>query len=458
MVEGPGLTEQEKADLVWTIENEHKEGTFIDADGKLTIAEDELLGVLIVRATSVKNPAKFAEIKVTVLDKNDPAVVSIIVSAEGDAARVGPGGTLNFTATVTVKNSASTAVAWALTGNDKPGTALVEDPANNNKATLTVASDETAAALIITAASTVEGFTNIKNSITVSVTTGAVYLIGDAIDFDGTAEWPVTPGTAADKAMTKGDGFVWTWTGMMHGDKTFKFHDDTVTDWNNGTWYVANGDSSGDVSTAGTSPQNVIKATTSGNNNAWQTTAEGRYKITLDTAALTVIFEPIPEITGITVNGPETVVQGQSYTYTATVTAYHGASQAVTWSLTGSQTGSAINATTGVLTVDASETGSLTITATSAQAGFTTVTDSKTVSVADGAMYLIGDDFDGGWPATPSATSGKMMDTKSGNVFIWNSVSMTVGSTFKFPDDTVTGWDNGQGYVATENNVTPAGT
>jgi hypothetical protein len=453
---GPGLTEQEKAALTWTIESAHKNGTSIDIDGKLTIAEDEPAGaVLIVRAASVKNPAKFAEINVTVLDKNAPAVVSIIVSAEGGAARVGLGGTLNFAANVTVENGASNAAAWALAGNGKSGTILTVDPADTNKAALTVASDETAATLTIRAASTVEGFTAIADSITVSVTTGAVYLIGDAVDFDGTVEWPAVPGTAADAAMTKepGAGFTWTWTGMMRGNKTFKFHDDTATGWDNGAWYVANEDSSGDVSTAGAGSKAVAKTTASGTGNSWQTAAEGKYNITLDTAALTVTFTPIPEITAVTaVTGPDRVRLNGTHEFTAAISATHGAT--ITWSLRGNaRAGTTLVPTVSdgnkaVLTVASDETAAALILKAESPADAAQFAE-KTVAVGFGDIYLIGDDF-GGWGIS-GAASGQMMTNGLNGSYTWSG-TMKRGSGFKFHDDTITGFGDGYWFNAPGND------
>jgi hypothetical protein len=379
-----------------------------------------------------------------------PEVTGITVS--GPETVVPGQNSYTYTAAVTAYHGAST-VTWTLTGNKKDTTTLVEDPADNNKATLTVAAGETGP-LTITAASTLDG--TVKDSKTVTVVAAAdstVYLIGAAI-LDGESEWPATPGTAADKAMTKEAEGKWTWTGMMRGDKTFKFHDNTVTGWNDGTWYVANGT---DVSTDAEESRTVKKTDSSDGGGAWKTAVTGKYKITLDTAKLTVTFTPIPEVTGITVNGPETVAPGQSnYTYTAAVTAYHGASQDVTWTLTENETGTSIS-DAGVLTVAAGETGPLTITATSTLDG--TVKGSKTVAVVDSAVYLIGTDFDGGWPETPGAASGLAADSKAGNTFTWNNVFMTANSTFKFHDDTVNNsWESGTWYVADGTDVSTAGT
>jgi hypothetical protein len=388
-----------------------------------------------------------------------PEVTAVTAITGPDSVKLG--GTGEFTAVVTATHGAT--VTWSLSGG-KEGTTLVQKEAEGNTATLTVAPDETADTLTIKAQSSTDPSQFKEKTVTVAAAADStVYLIGAAI-LDGESEWPAAPGTAADKAMTKEAEGKWTWTGMMRGDKTFKFHDDTVTGWKNGTWYEAEGT---DVSTAGTEPKTVRKTNSSGDTDgAWKTAVTGKYKITLDTAALTVTFTPIPEVPKITVSGHETVVSGHDYPYTATVTAYHGASQDVTWSRAGNNQPGTTISSAGVLTVDADETGSLTITATSTAEGFTNITSSVTVSVTTGVVYLIGDaiDLDGTpeWPATPGTAADKAMTKEAEGKWTWTGM-MRGNKTFKFHDNTVNNtaensWNTGTWYVAEGIDVSTAGT
>jgi hypothetical protein len=122
---------------------------------------------------------------------------------------------------------------------------------------------------------------------------------------------------------------------------------------------------------------------------------EGRYTITGDlvlpwyvssagtvqtTLKLTVGNPPEPGITSVTVS-PKTavVVRGTTKQFTADVVAVGGASAAVTWSVSGAVTGTAVSAD-GLLTVGTGETAtSLTVTATSV--ADPTKSDSATVTV-----------------------------------------------------------------------------
>ncbi|GHV88437.1 hypothetical protein AGMMS50267_07970 [Spirochaetia bacterium] len=306
-----------------------------------------------------------------------PEVTAITVNGP---AGIRFGGSAVFTA-VSDATHGATGVTWSVTGT--PGSAsttLVPDGTDPLKATLTIGADETAATLGVKATSTLDGFTGIYGEKTpVSVGLGNVYIIGT----DFTGAW-----ASADSGtvMVKGAGGLYTLTAVsMTSGSTFKFHDDTVeagaNKWNTGNWFNPSTTGGSNDPTGGTQPKTVVADTSSYAEN-WMASATGKYDITLNTAALTVTFTPIPEVTAITVNGDATVFKGGTATYTADVAATHGASQAVTWSLSGNSSGSTtVAAATGVLTVAADETGPLTITAASTLAGFTGVSGQKTVTV-----------------------------------------------------------------------------
>ena len=77
-----------------------------------------------------------------------PTVTSVIVSP--NPATVQTGGTQQFTATVSGTNNPVQTVSWSLSGAEKPGTSI------STSGLLTVAADETAATLTVTATSTVD--------------------------------------------------------------------------------------------------------------------------------------------------------------------------------------------------------------------------------------------------------------------------------------------------------------
>jgi hypothetical protein len=371
--------------VTWSIEGTHHTDTTI-TDGLLSIDASETEITLTIRATSTVDTSQYDEVSVTVLSASTPTVDSITVAIDGtDVTEQARGTTLDFIATVTVSNSAAQTVVWTVAGKDKDGATVtlnagttITEGAQNNKATLTIAAAEEAVDLVVTATSTVAGFTNVSGSKSVFVEKySAVYILGT--DF---GNW-VQPaaGVFAGTALTKGARGVFTINNaQMNTDSTFKFHDNTVSSWNDGKWFTANGN---DVAPSGT--LDVVVANASGSSNAWKTTAPGKYNISLNTTAETVAFTPIPEVLSVTVTpAAPSVNRGNTKQFTAAVTATHGASEAVAWSVSGnSSVDTTINGTTGLLTVDMEETNTLTVTATSTLVGFTGISGSTTVTVTN---------------------------------------------------------------------------
>jgi hypothetical protein len=198
-----------------------------------------------------------------------------------------------------------------------------------------------------------------------------IYVIGDA--FEGWTE-PTSENKNDWVELTELDG-IFTWTGHIDGDKTFKFHDDTVTSFTTGNWFVASENDvapENDVVVEGTKP--VFLAGGSGNKAAWKTpSAGGKFTISLDPTALTVTFTELPEVTGITVNpNPVEVRAGSSRQFTKVVTATGGATTEVTWSVTGGTGTTVINSVTGLLTIDSTQAAGteLTVKATSNEPGY----------------------------------------------------------------------------------------
>jgi len=107
---------------------------------------------------------------------------------------------------------------------------------------------------------------------------------------------------------------------------------------------------------------------------------------------VTANFENIPPtVTGVTVNPQAVQVeQGMTYQFSATVQGTYNPPQTVTWSISGGNGMSNINATTGYLTVNAGEVAgtTLTVTATSTLSGFTHIYGTATVTVTEDAPII----------------------------------------------------------------------
>jgi hypothetical protein len=261
------------------------EGTSItETGGLLTISSTETAAKLKIKATSVADTTKFGEITVTVLAAGTaPTVTGVTVTAVDGVTEIARGATLQFTAAVTVTNEASQAVTWSVAGKDKDGASVaLTGTTIDEDGLLTVGANETAVDLVVTAASTVSGFTDKKGTAQVFVRKyQKVYLIGE--DFGG---WTApTTGNYTGREMTYANRGVYTWTGTMLPNKTFKFHDDTANGWSSGNWFNAttsNAEPTGDLQ--------VTLADSSITNNDWKTTQLGTYTISLDTTAGTVTF------------------------------------------------------------------------------------------------------------------------------------------------------------------------
>lgn len=119
----------------------------------LTVAADESASQLRVTAVSTVDSAKSHTITINVTDPANPPVVTAVLVYPKDET-VNKGGQKTFTADVTVSNNAPNSVDWTLTGNNSAGTSLAPLAGASNQAVLTVAADESAASLTITATAT----------------------------------------------------------------------------------------------------------------------------------------------------------------------------------------------------------------------------------------------------------------------------------------------------------------
>jgi hypothetical protein len=147
--------------VTWTVTG-GGDGTSITADGLLTVAADESAAALTVTATSTVYAGTFGTASVTVYaDRSQiPAVSSVTVSPA--AAAVGKGRTLTFSAAVSGTNNPPQTVTWSVTGGTAAGTVI------SGMGVLSVAADESARTLTVTAASTVDPGKSGAASVTVS--------------------------------------------------------------------------------------------------------------------------------------------------------------------------------------------------------------------------------------------------------------------------------------------------
>ena len=160
IVQGENNPSQE---VIWTVEG-GRAGTSISAGGLLTVAAGETAATLTVKATSTVEGYTniFGTAIVTVTSQ--AVVVTITgVTVNPPTADVTKGGNLQFNATVLGPNIPPQTVTWTVEGGSA-GTSITAG------GLLIVAAGETAATLMVKAASTVAGYTNIVGAATVTVT------------------------------------------------------------------------------------------------------------------------------------------------------------------------------------------------------------------------------------------------------------------------------------------------
>jgi hypothetical protein len=135
-----------------------------------------------------------------------------------------------FSAVVTVTGSAATTVTWSLEGNNMPGTTLEVNPDDNSKTVLTIAGDETAATLTVTATSTADSARSGKATVRVKQA-GGTPTIALAASEKWTGTLAVQGGGSASIAKSNGSliiqvtggdftSFVWIVDGAQVSGQT----------------------------------------------------------------------------------------------------------------------------------------------------------------------------------------------------------------------------------------------
>jgi len=176
-----------------------EDGTTINSDGYLTIAESEAVGNLIITATSDYDTTKKNTATLLVkVPAATPKVLSVKITPNNDDSNVISilrGKTQQFAAVVTVEGGAAQTVAWTISGNTSSTNI-------NGSGLLTVATDQftgTSGTLTITATSTVTGFETVKDSVTVTIP-APVKIASPAtaaLSDEGVATW-TAPSTGED--------------------------------------------------------------------------------------------------------------------------------------------------------------------------------------------------------------------------------------------------------------------
>jgi hypothetical protein len=173
VVEGRNIP-PDMAGVTWSVSggknNTETAVTTVSENGLLTVAANETGtdGALTVRATSLYDPAAYAEIKPVI------AQVSVVTVSSESPVSVTKGGTRQFSATVSGDglSDANRAVTWSVSGAANTGATVISE-----SGLLTVAADESAASLTVTASSVYD--TGKSASVSVTVNGFSVTFYGD---------------------------------------------------------------------------------------------------------------------------------------------------------------------------------------------------------------------------------------------------------------------------------------
>ena len=180
--------------VTWSIEESAKKaGTTISAAGLLTVAADETLTSLTVKAASTADPSKSDTATVTI---SVGSVTSVTISPK--TASVAKGDTQEFTAAVAVTEGAAQTVTWTIEESAKKAGTTISDTG-----LLTVAADETLTSLTVKAASTVD--TSKSDTAAVTVVPAGPALTG-SVSISGQAEVGATLG--ANTTQFVGEGAI----------------------------------------------------------------------------------------------------------------------------------------------------------------------------------------------------------------------------------------------------------
>lgn len=155
------------ASIIWELTGATSLATHVSRDGVVYIGADEQLHEITLRATVSYDPTKFAESTINVVSEDTPGIDETTVDAviiSPAAVESDPGHRITFKATVIGQNNPSQEVIWSLDGNLKAETTI------NQMGVLTIATDETARVLKITATSVADSTVKSTSYVTISKT------------------------------------------------------------------------------------------------------------------------------------------------------------------------------------------------------------------------------------------------------------------------------------------------
>lgn len=155
------------ASIIWDLTGATSLATYVSRDGVVYIGADEQLHEITLRATVSYDPTKFAEATINVVSEDTPGIDETTVDAviiSPAAVESDPGHRITFKATVIGQNNPSQEVIWSLDGNLKAETTI------NQMGVLTIATDETARVLKITATSVADSTVKSTSYVTISKT------------------------------------------------------------------------------------------------------------------------------------------------------------------------------------------------------------------------------------------------------------------------------------------------
>lgn len=153
------------ASIIWDLTGATSLATHVSRDGVVYIGTDEILHEITLRATVSYDPTKFAEATINVVSEDTPGIDETTVDAviiSPAAVESDPGHRITFKATVIGQNNPSQEVIWSLDGNLKAETTI------NQMGVLTIATDETARVLKITATSDADSTVKSTSYVTIS--------------------------------------------------------------------------------------------------------------------------------------------------------------------------------------------------------------------------------------------------------------------------------------------------
>lgn len=153
------------AAIIWELTGASSLATHVSRDGVVYIGADEQLHEITLRATVSYDPTKFAEATINVVSEDTPGIDETTVDAviiSPAAVESDPGHRITFKATVIGQNNPSQEVIWSLDGNLKAETTI------NQMGVLTIATDETARVLKITATSVADPAVKSTSYVTIS--------------------------------------------------------------------------------------------------------------------------------------------------------------------------------------------------------------------------------------------------------------------------------------------------